>query len=169
MRKQYYAVAALALALLATGCKPTESNYKSAYDVAQKKRQAASTDPDMVIPSGGIKMIGEPEKKKIGNDSVYVKAEHLKLLGETDAKIGKWNVAVSKYRMPTNCASQVRDLESRGYKAFAVENPEGTFYVIAGSFDNLGEAVTFLTGYRKDKEATVFVGLPGEPMLIERR
>lgn len=159
----------MAMMLLATGCKPTESNYKSAYDVAQKKRQAAATDPDMVIPAGGIKAIGGPEKKKIGNDSVYVRAEHLKLAGDTDARVGKWNVAVSKYRMPTNCASQVRDLESKGYKAFSMENPEGGFYVIAGSFDELGEAVDFLAKYRKGKPASVFVGLPGEPVLLEKR
>ena len=50
-----------------------------------------------------------------------------------------------------------------------MENPEGGFYVIAGSFDELGEAVDFLAKYRKGKPASVFVGLPGEPVLLEKR
>lgn len=156
-----------ALLLIASaGCKPTESNYKAAYDAAQKKRQAV--DADMVLPAGGLQSIDGPRKRVVDGDSLYVVKEHLKFTGGLEKVMHRWNVAVSAYKMPTNCAAQVSELYTKGYKAFSVENAEGRFYVVAGAFDTLEEAAVFAREYRATHKPSEFIGLPGEPMIIER-
>lgn len=165
-----YIIPAIVLACLATaGCKPTENNYKEAYDVAQQKRKAAATDPDMVLPAGALKQIGDPMQTVVNGDTVSVAAEHLKFEGGLEGVMKKWNVAVAKYKMPTNCASQTSDLFSEGYQAFYVLNREGYYYVIAGSFDSIGEAQAFAKQYSARHKASSFVGLSGAPLLIEKR
>ena len=162
-------LAATILSMLSfVACKPTESNYKAAYDAAQQKRQAAANDPDILLPSGGLKNLDGPTKRDVNGDSVYVVKQHLKFVGGLEKVFHKWNVAVAAYKMPTNCSAHVSELFSKGFKAFSAENPEGKFYVIAGSFETLAEAAVFAKEYAYDKKASDFIGLPGEPLIIER-
>lgn len=167
--KKLFATGIIICVIAAVGCKPTERNYKEAYDVALQKRNAAATDPDMAIPAGGLKTTGGPLQKEIDGETVSFSAEHLKFEGGLEGVMKKWNVAVAKYKMPTNCASQTSDLFSEGYKAFYVLNPEGYYYVIAGSFDSLEEAEKFVKEYSSRHKATTFVGLSGTPLIIEKR
>lgn len=165
-----YLIPCLLLSFLSLiGCKPTEKNYKEAYDVALQKRKAASTDADIVIPAGALHKIGEPMVKVVDGDTIKIAVEHLKFEGGREDAMKKWNVAVAKYKMPTNCASQTNNLFSEGYKAFYVLNPEGYYYVIAGSFDTLDEAKNFAGEYISRHKSTTFVGLSGSPLLIEKR
>lgn len=157
------------MALGLASCKPTESNYKAAYDAAQQKRKAEANDPDILLPAGGLQQIGAPVKRVIDGDSVYITAEHLKVIENQDSEARKWNVAVASYKMRTNCIAQAKELVARGMKAFVVENVDSKFYVIAGSFDTLKEAVAFSRKYAEGKKESVFVGLPGEPIIIEKR
>lgn len=68
----------LALIPIAAGCKPTEKNYKAAYDAALKKREAAAVDADMMIPAGALQQIGGPQKRKIGDVEVYMLVEPIR-------------------------------------------------------------------------------------------
>lgn len=167
MKKSVLPILALLLAGM-TACKPTESNYKAAYDAAQQKRQAAANDPDLMLPAGALKSIDGPVKRDINGDSLYVIKEHLKFTGGVEHDFHKWNVAVASYKMPTNCAAHVSELFTKGYKAFSVENPEGKFYVIAGSFPELSDAAVFAKEYAAGKTSSDFIGLPGEPVIIEK-
>lgn len=162
------AIALLALAG-ATSCKPTESNYRAAYDAAQgKKKASAAADADMAIPAGALQTIGGPTIRVVHGDSVYVTSERIRFEGGMENELRKWSVAVAKYKMPTNCASQTSDLFSEGYKSFFVRNAEGAYYVIAGSFDTLDEAATFASEYAGKKKPSSFVGLPHAPVIIEK-
>ncbi len=168
MKKIILTGAVVSLMLCGTACKPTEKNYKAAYDVAQQKRKAEATDPDMVLPAGGLQRLDAPRKQIIDGDSVYVITSRLKFTGGLENQMHKWNVAVASYRMPTNCAAQVSDLFSKGYKSFSAESPDGNFYVIAASFDTLKEAAAFAKEYNVGKKPEVYVGLPGAPLIIEK-
>lgn len=153
----------------AISCKPTESNYRAAYDAAQGKRKAsAAADADMAIPAGALQAIGGPAIRVVNGDSVYVTSERIRFEGGLENELRKWSVAIARYKMPTNCASQTNDLFSEGYKSFFVRNTEGAYYVIAGSFDTLDEAATFAVEYARKKSPSVFVGLPHAPVIIEK-
>lgn len=167
--KKILIVIMFAMALLGfTGCKPTEKNYKAAYDAARQKRQAVQEqDAELVIPGGVLQQADAPVARVIGGDTVRYIVERLKVIDGTEQTIHRYNVAVSKYKMKTNCSAQVSDLVSRGYEAFGARNVDGEFYVIAGSYDNLGEAVAFDRTFRERERNHVYSGLPSVPVIIE--
>ena len=152
------------------GCKPTEKNYKSAYDAAVSKRQASETlDTDLGIPAGRLQRDGAPAVRVVDGDSVLFIAEHLKFVDGEEHEKHRYNVAVGAYKMQTNCAAQVSDLFSKGYAAFGASNAAGMYYVIAGSFDNLQEAAAFDRIFRKKEVSHIYSGLPDAPVIIESR
>lgn len=151
-----------------TGCKPTEKNYKSAYDAAVAKRQAENSDPDLNLPAGGYQKIGAPVIKEIGGkdyDYLFVRA---KPLNEGD-EMHPYNVAVSVYKMPTNCQSQVRDLRDAGYAAFGVKTGDDRYYVIAGSYPTIEEAASAADAYAAKNKEAVYVGLGASPLILQTR
>lgn len=152
-----------------TSCKPTENNYRAAYDTAQGKLSAsAAADADMGIPAGALQTIGGPSLHVVNGDSVYVTSERIRFEGGLENELREWSVAVAKYKMPTNCASHTDALQSEGYKSFFVRNTEGAYYVIAGSFHTLDEAAAFAVAYAGKKAPATFVGLPHAPVIIEK-
>ena len=168
MKRILLPVAAI-LVVAATSCKPTENNYKQAYDAAQNKRQAAAAaDAELGIPGGKLQNIDGPQVKVVNGDTIAWMKSHVKFTGGMENELRKWSVAVAAYKMPTNCAAQVSRLFTDGYKAFSVETPQGLFYVVAGSFDNLDEAAVFAKEYAAKHKPAEFIGLDGAALLIEK-
>lgn len=150
------------------GCKPTEKNYKAAYDAALSKRRAEDSDPDLNLPAGGYQRLDEPGKKNINGKSYFYQFLRLKPLTEGDG-MKPYNVAVAEYKMPTNCSAQVSDLVEAGYKAFGARSGDDRYFVFVGGYDTLEEAVSALESYvRKNKDA-VYVGLPDNPVIIQTK
>jgi hypothetical protein len=167
-------LAATVAASILASCKPTENNYRQAYEAALQKKQKGETDPDMALPAGALLQDGAPATKTIAGQTVAYKREHLRYVGQTpDEKkqeIPPYCVCIARYKMPTNARSQVEDLHSRGYKeAFVAENRDSFFLTIVAGFATAEEAATFATDYAKGKSEGVFVGLDGAPVVIERR
>lgn len=166
MRKKYLAIIALIIIIGIAGCKPTEKNYKAAYDAAVQKRQAAASDPDMNLPAGTLLQTDGPQLRVINGDSVYVLGERLKFIDGVEHEKHKYSVAVAAYKMQTNCAAQVSDLFTKGYQAFGAQNPDGTFYVIAGSFKTLDEAASFCKSFATKEKKHIYSGLPSAPVIL---
>ena len=151
------------------GCKPTETNYQAASDVAKKKRQASDAlDAELGIPSGGLINTDGPMLHVVHGDSVYVKVDRVRMLESSSGKLQQYNVAVGSYKMNTNCVAQVEDLCSKGYSAFGVMNADRVYYVIAGSFPTLEEAAAFDTLFQRKERGQVYPGLNGKPVIIMR-
>lgn len=170
LKKTKTVIVLLMLASVAlVGCKPTEKNYKSAYDAAVNKRQASETlDSDLGIPGGKLQQVDGPATRVVNGDTVYVTVQHLKFVDGVEHEMHRYNVAVCAYKMKTNCAAMVSDLFSKGYQAFGVQNSEGMFYVIAGSFNTLDEAAAFDRSFRTKETQHVYSGLPSAPVIIEK-
>lgn len=151
--------------LLFTACKPTEKGYKSAYDAAQGKRKATMDYIDANIPQSAIQEFDGAELKEIDGVSVYVMSRYLKPAEMVMEAPHKYNVAIGKYKMITNCKAQAESLLADGYHAFSAKDNEGVYYTIAGSFPTLKEAVAFYQKYRDGKDH-VYVGLPNSPVII---
>lgn len=152
-----------------SGCKPTEQNYRAAYDAAQEKRKAAAArDEDSGVIPGVMQRFGEPVKKVVNGDTLNVSHEYLHFEGGTENVMHRWNVAVAKYKMPTNCASQSSRLAGDGYPAFYVKGSQGSYYVIASSFETLDDAAKFVKEYVRKHKNTAYIGLDGSPLIIER-
>lgn len=150
------------------GCKPTEKNYKAAYDAALAKRTYENNDPDLNLPSSGYQKIGGPERKKIGDRSYDYLFMRLKPLNE-GAEMQQYNVAVSVYKMPTNCESQVKDLQSVGYSSFGAKSGDDRYYVIVGTYPTIEEAAACADEYMKGNKDAFYVGFAGGPVIIRSK
>lgn len=153
----------LAVAISAVSCKPTENNYKAAYDAALNKRNR-----DADITGGQLVSLDGPRLQKVDGDSVYVLYSILRLEDAVKEDADKYNVAVGAYRMPANCDSQVEVLRERGYRSFSGEGRDGMYYAFAGAFPTIGEAAAFIRKYRSDNKGMSYVGLPGSPVVMVR-
>lgn len=154
--------------LILTGCKPTEKNYKAAYDAALSKRQAEESDPDLNLPAGGYQRLDEPGKKEIDGKSYSYQFLRLKPLDENQ-KLSPFNVAVAVYKMPTNCNSQVGDLVSEGYPAFGARSGDDRYFVIIGGFTTMEDAASAVDEYKRKNKEAVYVGLSDNPVIIQIR
>lgn len=187
-------LAALAAPLF-TGCKPTEKNYKAAYDVALKKRQQESGDaserseghrlitddgPRTIAAAGrewhySVINLSQADGAAAGGKSVGTRPDKpaspdaaVKTQLTESSDENKWVVAVSRYRMPTNARSQVADLLSQGFSgALVMKDASDRYYSVAGRFATLEEAGRCALRLTAKLAATAFVGFDGEPLLIE--
>lgn len=156
----------IAIFLFLCGCKPTEKGYKAAYDAALSKREAATnTEIEVENRLGNVQRIGDPVLKNIDGKEVYILNKRIRPADSESPLPGNYNVAIGKYKMITNCRSQSADLKEQGYNSFPAQTTGDEFYTIAGSFDNLAEAIEFYEKYKNGKDK-VYVGLPNSPVII---
>ena len=106
------------VALMFVGCKPTEKNYKAAYDAALARRQEAAKE--QMRPAPGVLRVVE-------GASVYVLRERLRLLDGTRLP-GKWSVCVGVFKMDTNAKAAVEDMRAEGYMDAVVAKASGSPY-----------------------------------------
>lgn len=163
--KKIYLIFSLLFSLIFIGCKPTEKNYKSAYDAALGKRQAAMADMNPDIAVGSFQSTDGPQLKVIDGVEIYLLNTRIKPCDDNSKLLGNYNVAVGTYKMSTNCRAQAQALREEGYSAFPAQEPDGMYFTIAASFSSLSEAVKFYKEYKKDKNR-VYVGLPDAPVII---
>lgn len=154
--------------LVLTGCKPTEKNYKAAYDVALAKRQAEQSDPDMNLPGSDYQRLDAPQTKKIGDKEYNYQFVRLNPLDDS-VTMNPYNVAVSVYKMPTNCEAQVSDLKEAGYKAFGAKSGDDKYYVMIGSYSTLEDATAAVDSYVKKNKNAFYVGLDDKPVIVQTK
>ena len=163
MKKLITASVLLAGLLLSVGCKPTENNYRAAYEAARNKREKANEE--QLVPTTGLLSDDGPSMKVIEGDTVYVTRDRLRRDPETSELLKTYNVAVGVYKMNTNARAQAAALSEKGYNAFAVQTTGDRWYTIVGSFDTLKDAQEFITGFKKKNPGYPYIGLPGAPVI----
>lgn len=154
--------------LLLTGCKPTEKNYKAAYDAALSKRQAEKSDPDLNLPAGVYQRLDEPGKRDINGKSYPYQFVRLKPL-DADWVLDPYCVAVAVYKMPTNCQAQVHDLREAGFKAFGAKAADDRYYVFIAGYETIEDAAANVDKYVTKNKDAVYVGLPESPVIIRTK
>lgn len=160
------------LALVCTACKPTEKNYRSAYEAAKNKRE--QKDPDLELLTGGHRLLSENATnwKVIGSDSLQL--QHTFLRPEEGSKwpqSGPYRLAVAMFKMNTNANAMLKDLSGKGTLIpTAATDGKGKHYVIAGSAtypDSLG---LVLETFRKENPGFSYIGLtPPRPIILVAR
>lgn len=161
----------MAVALMAVACKPTEKNYQAAYEAARNKRNAEKApDADMALPAGGVlQQLDAPRTMNMNGEQLRIKRLFINYIGEGESpSIDRYNVAVARYKMPTNVKAQTRDLAAAGYEAFPVEGADGYYYAIATTLPTIEEAADFVKKYKDNHSPSQFVGLDEDLLIIER-
>ncbi|MDE5975920.1 MAG: SPOR domain-containing protein, partial [Muribaculaceae bacterium] len=155
----------LLLTLMTTGCKTTEKNYKSAYDVAiQKKKAEKAADEELGIPQGMLHQMEGPDRKTVDGSEVFVERKRLKRFDDDSLLRGKYCVVIGAYKMKTNCRAQVADLQAKGYPAFMAADSSGKYYVVVSEFPKLEEAASFAKSYVEKEKPTNYVGYDDGPV-----
>lgn len=148
----YLLMAAMLLSLF--GCKTTEANYRSAYELAVKNKAPKDTVND------GIDSDAIPEQW----------AEYVAFTqdaGGDKSNMKTYCVVVAQFKQIFNAKAMRNRLESMGYsKAFIVQNAKPDYYVVAQSFETVSEAETALKAISKDKN--LIIRTPYPRILIAR-
>lgn len=135
-------------------CKTTEKNYKNAYDIAVQKNKEGIDDDTY----NKIKNESKAPVTVIGNDSVRLKTEFIKITDGNPDELKKYSIVVGQFKQVFNARSFRDRLKSNKYPAYVVENREATYYVIAHGFDTETEAA----GYLKNIHQNIPFRLPVE-------
>lgn len=155
----------MVLLCLVCACKPTENNYRTAYETAQAKKTVEhTTEEELGMPE--LTNTDGPRRIRIGHDTAYVYHEPLTLHGDNPSKstLGAC-VAVGKYKMTANAQSDAEALRAEGYNAFLLQTPRGEYYTCIGSASSLEEAVKIMRQFMQRHPKRPYIGLPGEPVI----
>lgn len=157
-------ISAAIVALMFISCKPTENNYRKAYDAAQAKREQAAAE--QMRPASGLLSDDGPSLKVIDGDSIYVLRERLRL---PDGKkpAGEWGIAVALFKMSTNAVATAENLRAEGWdEAVNVNASRDRHYTIINSVATLDSARAIAKRFENTYPEYPYIGLPGAPVLI---
>lgn len=155
--------------MLMSSCKPTEANYKSAYDAALQKRN--QKDPDEDILFGGHKQassLGSVDQEVGGSVMQVLYAPCDLIEPDSIASANHYRVAIARYRMKANALAHAERLSEEGGKGVAVAKlGDERFIVIAHSAPSLKEAGEWLVERMRTSPEGPWIGMiPPEPMIL---
>lgn len=165
MKKILIAVIAV-VALTLSACKPTESNYRAAYDAALAKRDSALRDTQV---TGNLQLDDALSRRPVAGDSIWVCHEVARAENDSLAtKRGRYAVAVATFKMPTNARAMASDLQERKYPAYSAKDGKGKWYVVAADYPTIEEGAAAVRLFQRSNPTFFYVGLP-EPVLLRLR
>lgn len=129
-------------ALLAVSCKPTEANYRAAYEATKAKTEEKSTIESTVY--GNIRKQEIKSGLVTGKDTIPVLEVSVRCTPgvSTPDSVGQYSVAVAQFKQIFNARSMMSRLRAQGYvSATIVENKEPLYYVLITTYDNSAAAV----------------------------
>lgn len=149
------------------GCKPTEKNYRSAYDVAREKhdreqREREELRRDLGIGEGVIQDVDDYTLSDIGGEQVWVR--HLNF-ARTDS-VSMYAVGVATFKMDTNARAMASDLVADGWHSARCAGADKSWFVIIGESSNETEAIGILRRFRDASPKWQYVGQPGIALLV---
>lgn len=152
MRDKIFLLATLfGVALSMVSCKPTENNYRAAYDAAQGKRHSVDTDAD-ILNSGKLE---EPQPESDKPKQFKVETRRSNNVENDDVYL----FVIARYGMSTNAEAHSAALRDKGFDAQAVSFGDDEWYVAAGSFPEEEPAQEFGRKYEASHPRETRIGL----------
>lgn len=152
------AVAMLACCLWA--CKPTEKNYRAAYETAMAARLAADSIDGGVQPMPG----SGAERAVVGGVEVGVVREFVAVTadgGGIKEYIKRYCVVAARFKQKFNALSMRERLAESGYPgAFVVQTGAPEYFVVAGSTSDAREAAELVRRLEADTACPPQRGCP---------
>ncbi|MCM1291533.1 MAG: hypothetical protein NC201_04920 [Prevotella sp.] len=157
-RIQYIYYLLAALIFLLPSCKPTENNYKKAYEAAKAKREKDASDPDIIIPGGKLANDDSPKVESLDGVSYLIKYQPLKLIAG-NAPLQQFNVAIASYKMTANATSHWERIKKQFPDAVLVQNPNEIYFVCIGGYSEKTSAVNALKDYMEKYPDAQYLGI----------
>lgn len=153
----------LAAFVLLPACKPTEKNYREAYDVARHKKTKLTEDPDLDLT--GLIADGDPSVQSVAGVDVRVMSIPLKTVFSGHSPM-RYNLVVGRYKMRANALSHAERLTAEGADAFVAEDKEEKLYVVYGGYDSPKEIAAKIRSMRENHPDAFYPGLDEGPVVI---
>lgn len=157
--KKILFVAAIAAVVL-TGCKTTEANYRAAYEIAKEKQQRAEDDGS----TARLQTFADPKEITVDGIKLMMHTEPIGFIadgGVTRESIRKYNVVVGRFRQLFNAKQMRERLIASGYdEACVVTTRDAGYYVIAESCATATEAEKGLEKVKDDSTLSLRAPLP---------
>ena len=152
--------------LLLAGCKPTENNYRSAYEKAVEAAQRKAEAEMESINGEKMESLDGPRVEVIDGDTILIARNRIKPFETSLEKPCKGGVAVARYSMPTNAKRHADDLRKGYPESFVGFDGEEYYYVIIETVDNSTEAASIIRKFKVTRPEYNYIGLQGTPLLI---
>ena len=142
MKKNLIFGLTLVAALVLTGCKSKESNYRKAYERAKADELAQQTDSEPVSITPVVAPVAaQPVAAAAADDNTTVREERLDVMNGGTLKA--YNVVCGSFENPNNANNLRNTLVNAGYSAQVAFSPEKHRYrVIATTHDDKASAIT---------------------------
>ena len=151
--------------LLITGCKPTEKNYKNAYDVAMAKKQAAAVSLD--VDASELQAVEGIRRQQVGEGIVSILSENIKPMDNAkQGGEGPLAIVVGKFNMSTNARRQAQDLLPTEPDAIVCIDGKDHYFVSIARCATLEEARGLIEDFKSRHPDYPFVGLDGDPVVV---
>lgn len=156
-----------ALLLLLGACKPSEKNYRLAYEAARDRER--KSNEALGIDAGMLLSVDGAVATAVDGDTIYVQPLTVSVAEVPDSTsmgTGDRGVAIARHSMRANAASQLADLAGRNRGMFLARDGEGRWYVMLGRFSADREALQAIRLFGESNPGYPFVGLPGRPVVV---
>ncbi len=162
---KYVVIVAFGMIVL-NACKPTENNYRQAYDAAKAKRDAANAEA--MIPASGLLSDDGTSLKMVNGDSLFVSRDRLRREPGVTDSLQHYIIGVGVFKMNTNAKAQAAALREKGYEAHALMTTGDRWYTVAGSAATIEGAQNFIKDFKRNNPGYPYIGLPGAPVVIQK-
>lgn len=155
------------LLLLLGACKPSEKNYRSAYEAAREKERRSNEA--LGIDAGKLLSVDGAVATAVDGDTIYVQPVTVTVAEVPDSVAsgtGDRGVAIARHSMHANAISQLADLSVRYSGMFLAKDGDGKWYVMLGRFADNSEALRAIRRFEESAPDYPFVGLPGRPVVV---
>lgn len=153
----------LLAAIMLTGCKPTEQNYRSAYEKTIAGRADKEADDSTIYTN--IRREMKERFMVVDGDSIPVKSQYVSITengGGINENIKRYCVVAGQFKQRFNALSmRERMADMEDYPgAFVVQTREPYYFVVAASYNEIAPAMKLIEKLRADKELKIKEPLP---------
>ena len=152
----------MALAMMAVGCKTTESNYRQAYETAVAKNRDSSGVDSTIYAK--IRNSARTSDLVVTGDTMPMRTEYIGYTedgGASRETIGRYNVVIGQFKQVFNARQMRARLQSSGYdSAFIIHTREPLYYVCTQACATPEEAEKAFVRVKDDKSIVLRDPLP---------
>lgn len=157
----------LGLAILLAACKPTEKNYREAYDVAYEAAQRRAEAEKTSESGQRLESIDGPRMEVVDGDTIMVARKVVKAFDTTLPDDGRrLGIAVAAYSVPTNARRHFADIRSHYPEALIATDGHDNYYVMIKRVANVPEAADPIRVYRLAHPEGRYPGLGNGPLTL---
>lgn len=162
--KTLYAGALIAGLLLLSACKPTEKNYRTAYEKAAQVSHRKAMADSIGFSGERLELIDGPRVRVVNGDSILMGREMVRPLDKADTgEEGRIGIAVARFTRPTNARHHADDLRKDYPHSFVAKDGGDNYYVMIKRVPDVDSAIEPIRVFQLAHPGYPYIGLGQGP------